>query len=174
MKKVITLAAILLMAVTPSAGQNINADKSLVDFKIRNMRMRDVTGTFKGMAGTVKFNPDNLQASDFDVCITPATVNTDNKKRDEHLQGGDFFDVSKHPGICFRSSQVSKAGNGYTARGKLTMFGVTKEVEMPFTFENNTFKGTLNLKRLDYKVGEKTGTFMVGDDVEIHITCVLN
>ena len=48
-----------------------------------------------------------------------------------------------------------------------------RKVEIPFRFENKTFVGTLELSRLDYAVGEDTGTFMVDDELIITITCVL-
>ena len=53
------------------------------------------------------------------------------------------------------------------------MLGVTKEVVLPFTYENNKLVGGVKLNRLDYKLGEGTGSFMVGEEVEIQINCVL-
>lgn len=174
MKRIMVFAAVLVMAVTQSAAQDINPEESTVDFKIRNMGIRQVTGTFNGIEGTVNFNPNNLSTSSFDVCIDPASVNTGNKRRDNHLRTADFFDVDKYPGICFKSSQITRTTDGYIATGELTMHGITKSIEIPFTFESNVLRGSLTLKRLDYRVGEKTGTFMAGNDVEINITCVLN
>lgn len=174
MKKIITIAAVAFVATTHLFGQSINAEKSVVNFKIGNMgSMRTVTGTFKGMEGTVNFNPNNLSSSDFDVCIKPATVNTGTETRDKHLQTADFFDVAKYVTICFKSSEITKTNEGYLAKGKLTMHGVTKEIEIPFSYSQNVFIGTLKVKRLDFGVGG-SGTFMVGNEAEIIITCVLN
>jgi len=54
------------------------------------------------------------------------------------------------------------------------MHGVTKNVSIPFTYSNGEFKGNLKISRFDYKVGEDTGTFMVGEDVKIEIIAVTN
>lgn len=174
MKKILTIIALVFAGTTQSFGQKINAEKSTANFKIGNMgSVRTVTGSFKGMEGTVNFNPDNLSSSDFDVCINPATVNTGIETRDKHLQTAGFFDVAKYFTICFKSSEITKTAEGFLTKGKLTMHGVTKEVEIPFSYSQNVFIGTFKVKRLDYSVGG-SGTFMVGDEAEVIITCVLD
>jgi len=167
MKKVITTLALSCLVAITSIAQTINNDKSVVNFKISNMKMKTVKGTFSGMKGTVNFTPNNFASSNFDVCIDASTVNTENKKRDDHLRTADFFDTEKYPTICFKSKSITKNADTYLAKGTLTMHGITKEVEIPFTFSNNVLKGTLTVKRLDYKVGESTGEFMVGNEVEM-------
>lgn len=53
------------------------------------------------------------------------------------------------------------------------MHGVTQNVQIPFTLSQNTFKGSLIVKRLDYKIGN-SGTFLMGNEAEIIIVAVLN
>jgi len=81
--------------------------------------------------------------------------------------------VAKHPEICFRSSAVQKTPDGYLAKGELTMHGVTKAVELPFTHTDGTLTGTFTVSRLAYGVGVDTGTFTVGEEVTVTITCAL-
>jgi polyisoprenoid-binding protein YceI len=172
-KNLLTLAFGLLALITVQA-QRINTTSSKVEFEIGNMAFRVVDGSFGEMSGQIQFNPANLSASTLNVCINPATVNTDNEKRDEHLKNEDFFDVTKYPTICFESTRIEKNESGYVAYGKLTLHRITKEIEIPFTYSKNEFKGTLNINRLDYNLGENTSTFMVADEVEITITCLIN
>ena len=54
----------------------------MVNFRIGNMRVNTVNGTFTGMRGTLQFDPLNLSGSVFSVCIDPATVNTGINRRD--------------------------------------------------------------------------------------------
>jgi len=54
------------------------------------------------------------------------------------------------------------------------MHGVTKDVEIPLIYANKTVKGTFELKRKDYQIGEDTGTFMVGNKIEITIQAQIN
>ncbi|MFT6150534.1 MAG: polyisoprenoid-binding protein YceI [Saprospiraceae bacterium] len=165
---------IAFMGIATLGGQKISETKSSVSFTIGNMRINTAEGTFTGMKGEVDFDEKNLKTSSFGVTIDAATVKTDSEKRDNHLKNEDFFDVKKYPTITFKSSAVvrSKKEGYYIAKGKLTMHGVTKDVKIPFTYGNKTFKGRLKVKRLDYGVGADTGTFMVSDEAVINITCV--
>lgn len=125
------------------------------------------------MEGTVIFLPNNLSQSKFEVCVDAASVDTDNKKRDAHLRKPDFFDVEKYPNICFSSSKITKNGTEYKVVGTLTLHGVSKEIEIPFSYTDNTLTGAFTLNRFDYKLGEDTGTFLVGEEVSVKVVCVL-
>ncbi|MFB6456461.1 YceI family protein [Chitinophaga sp. Hz27] len=174
MKKIMLLMVLAVASYVSAAAQAIDTGKSGVKFSVGNMGMRKVKGTFSGMKGKIDFNPKSLSTAQFDVCVAANTVNTDNEKRDHHLKNKDFFETDKYPDICFKSSQVTQTTAGYNVSGKLTMHGVTNDVVIPFIFANNTLEGKLTIKRLDYKVGEGTNTFMVGNEVEVMITCVVN
>jgi polyisoprenoid-binding protein YceI len=151
-------------------SQSISEDASIITFEVSNMKFRTVKGTFKGMKGKLQFDPNNVEKAHFNVCIDAATVHTNNKKRDKHLREEDFFNVEKYPTICFKSKSVSKTTDAYITKGTLTMHGVSKEVEIPFTYENELFKGNFKVKRLDYGIGGKGG-FMVGKEINIDLLC---
>ena len=172
MKRSIFLIASLLVGFIANA-QTIDSNNSVVNFGISNMKWKTVEGTFSGMKGTIDFDENNLQNSSFNVCIDAATVNTKNEKRDAHLKNEDFFDVEKYPEICFTSSSIEKSSEGYLTKGTLTMHGVSKPVEINFTYTDNTFVGELTINRFDYKVGEGTNTFMVGEEATLEIICKL-
>ena len=135
------------------------------------MKARTVKGSFGGMTGTIKFNPDQLDSSVFDVCIDAATVNTDNPKRDAHLKNKDFFYVEKFPTICIKSSTVEKVPSGYLLKGTMTMHGRTKPIDAVFSFKENVFFGVIMVNRLDYGVGKGTSKFTVGNEVKVTIKC---
>ena len=154
-------------------GQTIDASQSQVSFKISNMWVNTVNGSIKGMEGNLQFDKDNLSAAKFNVCIDPATIDTDNEKRDADLRSEDYFHVEKYPSICFVSKEITKTEQGYLTKGDLTLHGVTKSIEIPFSYDGKTFKGTLKIDRLDYNIGEGTGKFMMGSETELEITCVV-
>jgi polyisoprenoid-binding protein YceI len=164
---------ISLFASSTLYGQSIDSDKSMVSFEIGNMKVRTVEGSFSNMKGSIRFNPDDPGNASFEVCIDASTIQTGNKKRDKHLREEDFFDVGRYPDICFTSRSTLESDGEYIAQGELTMNGVTKTVQIPFEFSEDTFSGTLSLNRLDYNIGEKTGTFMVSNEVSINIVCQL-
>ncbi|MGB0423177.1 MAG: YceI family protein [Flavobacteriales bacterium] len=157
------------------SAQNINEAKSLVRFEISNMKFNTVEGTFKGMTGNVDFDPSDLENAAIEVCIDATSVNTESEKRDEHLRKEDFFDTNKFPTICFNSSKFEFIDGSFYVTGILTLRGIQKEVTLPFTRNQNGFGlvGALTINRLDFSIGAETGTFMVGNEVNLEITCYL-
>jgi len=151
-----------------STGQNYQPVDQLSDIKftIKNLGF-NVTGTFKGLAGTIRFNATDPGSSSFNVTIDANTVNTGTGARDNHLRKEEYFDVAKYPKISFVSKQVTASGKngGYTVTGNLTIKGVTKEISFPFTVtaknDGLLFTGECKLNRRDFKVG---GSSMVLSD----------
>ncbi|WP_452226792.1 YceI family protein [Lacinutrix cladophorae] len=176
MKNITFLLAVFFLTnyATIQAQQTINQEKSEINFHITGGGIFKVKGTFTGIQGDFILNTSALENSSFNICVDATTINTKNKKRDAHLRNSDFFDVEKYPEICFISSAVTKTKNGYNTIGNLTIHGVTKEVEIPFTFSKNTFDGNLIINRFDYNLGEEFGTMRVGTEATVHITCKIN
>ncbi len=166
------IASLVILAASFANAQSLNSDKSLVNFSIKNMKVRTVEGTFTGMKGEIRFDENDLDKSSFKVSVDAATVNTDNKKRDDHLRNADFFHVEEYPQISFESTSIELTSNGFSTKGMLTMHGVTREVEIPFTFSDNQFVGTLDVNRFDYKIGEDTGTTSVDETATLEIIAV--
>ncbi len=130
-------------------------------------------GTFRGLTGTIKFDPDQLRQSQFDVSIDATTIDTGNKTKDKHARGKSWFDVEQYPEIKFRSLQVTKAGDQYQMTGTLTLHGVEKEITFPFTFTENggsgLFEGSFTVDREEYGIKGPFIGFMVGDDFEVNL-----
>jgi len=112
----------------------------------------DPSGQFSGLKGTVNFDPSDLGNSKFDVAIDVASINTGNGMKNTHAKSEKWFDAAKYPTIQFTSSAITQSATGYEAKGTLSMHGVQKEIIVPFTFENNTFKGNITVNRLDYNI----------------------
>lgn len=167
------LLLFILFTISTLNAQPINKEKSVVEFEIENMYISSVDGTFSGFSGEVDFDTEKIWESKIDVCIDASTVDTGNKKRDKHLRTEDFFHVEKYPKICFTSSNIYNTSTGIVAKGELQMHGVTKTVKIPLTYENKILEGSLNISRYDYNIGNDTGTFTIGEEVEIKIKCVL-
>ena len=166
----------LILLVTIFSGlaihsQTIDTQKSEVSFQIKGGGFFKVKGTFTGFTGDFSFNENDLKNSSFNICIDAKTVDSDNKKRDEHLRNEDFFNVEEYPVICFESFEVFKTADSYKTRGKLTILGVTNEVEIPFSFNNNVFTGSLIVNRFDFNLAKDYGTFKVGKEANVTIKC---
>jgi polyisoprenoid-binding protein YceI len=64
------------------------------------------------------------------VTVAAASVDTGNKKRDNHLRSGDFFDAAKYPDFSASVTSVTLSGDGEDATfsGTLTVRDQTRPV----------------------------------------------
>lgn len=131
------------------------------------------------------FTPDDLANSRFDFEVETKSINTNNSKRDRHLNSADFFDSKKYPTMTFKSHAVKHVnGNQYSVEGTLTIKDVSQKISVPFTFfgkkdfpfdnklEVAGFEAQMTLDRLTYNVGNGKYVEMgvVGKDVEVLIS----
>lgn len=149
----------------------IDTTSSQATFTVKKLGLITIKGTITDFSGQIEFDPKKLDDSSFDINLKVATINTGTNIRDEHLRSADFFSVDTIPHIHFKSTSIEKSGNKYHATGQLTIIETSKEVRIPFEFENGTFKGALSLNRLDYNLGKKFPTFFIGNPIDIAITC---
>ncbi len=112
----------------------------------------DPSGEFKGLKGTISFDPNNLSSSKFITSIDVTSINTGNGMKNTHAKSEKWFDADKYPAITFTSSAISKTATGYEAIGTLDMHGIQKQITIPFTFDNNIFKSTFDINRFDYNI----------------------
>lgn len=146
---------------------------SSVQFVIENFGF-DVNGSFKGINGTINFDPQNLSNAHFDVDIDAGTVNTDNSLRDSHLRGDSYFDVKNHPRIRLESTKIEATKPGsYVITGKLTIKNSTQNISFPFTAtpaaDGYQFKGTFKINRKDFGVG---GTSSISDELQVSLNII--
>ena len=107
-----------------------NSHASLI-FSISHFNIGYVYGRFNKVSGTFSID-DEAANCKFDFEIDPASIDTNDKGRDQHLKGIDFFDIANHPKIEFASKSVSVADNIYSVVGKMKILGVEREVKIPF------------------------------------------
>jgi polyisoprenoid-binding protein YceI len=178
------LAAALVAPGADSPSWKIDPSHSEADFAIKHMAISTVHGTFRGVSGTVHFDPDNIGASSVDATIDVKTVNTGVDARDGHLRGPEFFEVEKYPTMTFKSTSVKKMSDGYDVYGDLTIHGVSRPVTLRLETPGKPqmdakglahcgFTATTMINRKDFGLlyAQKTtgGDAMLGDDVKIEL-----
>jgi polyisoprenoid-binding protein YceI len=144
-----------------------------------------VKGVFTDVNGTVVINEADLAGSTVKIQIATTSLNTNNKKRDDHLRSPDFFDTATYPVMIFVSRKVIVAnGQPVNIVGDLTIRNITKEVSLEVEDLSqtvtdpwgNTRRGataSMNINRKDYgltwnKVLEAGGV-VVGDEIRISL-----
>jgi len=144
------VAIVIMIASAFTAYQS--SDYKIADNYSVKFDGGDPAGEFKGLQGTIRFDPNNLEASLFDVSVDVATINTGNGMKNTHAKSAMWLDAEKYPKIKFTSKSFSKTASGFETTGILELHGVQKEITIPFTFEDNVFKGGIEVNRLDYNI----------------------
>jgi polyisoprenoid-binding protein YceI len=161
----------------PADPWTIDAAKSRIAFSVEQVG-KIASGRIGAWTGTIVFDPQDLAAARLDIRMDMRTASTGTKDVDDMMLGASFLDAAQQPEARFISTGVTARGDGYEARGKLTLRGVTRDVTLPFTLRlqgnQATARGTLQIKRLDYGVGrnEWASTNYVVDVVNIEVTVV--
>ena len=97
-------------------------------------RLTDPFGDFGSWRGEVTIPNNDLSQATVMVRVELSTINTNNKKRDTHLQNQDFFNVPKWPVAVFRAKGLKPLGNDrYQVNGQLKMMGQSQSVSFPAT-----------------------------------------
>jgi polyisoprenoid-binding protein YceI len=168
-----SLFLIVFSIGTTAISQNVDSEKSKVYFEISNMYINSVKGVFKDVSGEVTLSPTSGEQY-MHICLQTNTIDTKNKKRDEHLKSKDFFHISKFPQICFTAHSLTQVKTGsYKATGILNMHGINKELEVPITIENGKLTSMFEVDRTDFFIGGKYNGFTVGNTVKLNVELIL-
>jgi polyisoprenoid-binding protein YceI len=167
----------------PTGTWSVDASHSSVEFRVKHLGISTVSGSFRDFEGTLEIG-DDITTSKITGKLNPASIDTGEPKRDEHLRSPDFFDVDTYPEITFESTRIEAIdADEFHVTGNLTMHGVTNEVtlhaEVTGTEEDpwgNTrvgleAQGALNRSDYGMKFNQAlgSGNVMVSDKVRINV-----
>ena len=183
-----TPIAAAVAAVALASSWEIDPSHTSARFSVKHMMISDVSGTLGRTTGTVDLDEKDLTRSKVDLAIE-VKPQTQEPKRDAHLESPDFFDVAKFPKAIFKSKRVEKAGeNKLKVVGDLTLRDVTKEVTLDVTllpevtnpFSKQPARGAIatgTLNRLDWglkwNMPMANNQLVVGNDVRIDFVAEL-
>ena len=134
---------------------------------------KKVTGSHTGAvtlaAGELALEGKALKRGSFDIDLSSITVTdiTDpqsNAKLVGHLKGEDFFSVNAFPKASFvLTSAAPQAGTTYLVKGKLTIKGITNDVEFPASIIKDgkklTATGKIVVDRTKYDIRYRSTNF---------------
>lgn len=102
-----------------------------------------VRGSFGQVGGSGEILPDGSGRGRLE--IGAASLDTKNRKRDQHLRSADFFNASEHPQIVVDLSRIAwQGGDSATAEGTLTVAGRTRPLALTTRITENS-DGALTL-----------------------------
>ena len=162
----------------------IDTAHSNVEFSVQHMVLSKTKGNFSDYTGTIVWDAEAPSKSKISGALKVASIDTKDKKRDDHLKSKDFFDAETYPKITLTDSKIeaTKKG-GYLLTGKLTIKDVTKDVSAPLMVQGPIkdpwgndrihFNATFSINRQDYGITWNkimdNGGVVVGNQVDIDI-----
>lgn len=129
-------AAAMAFAAPAFAAEPWTIDKSHahISFQADHLGFSVVQGQFRAFDGDIRFDPENIEATEVSFTVQADSIDTFWEKRDEHLRSADFLNVAEHPTITFVSTSVEKTGDDTAViTGDLTLIGETREVSFDAT-----------------------------------------
>jgi len=180
-KTCLLLTASMLAALSAHAEvetYTIDKSHSSVKFSVRHF-VAKTTGNFSEFEGTLKIDREDLTQSSVEASIQIPSVDTDNQKRDAHLQEDDYFNAAKYPVMTFKSTQwkATDDKDEFKVTGDLSFNGITKPVTLDVEVLGfaegmrgiylSGWEATTTLDRTEW--GLTAGQPAVGNEVEVTI-----
>jgi polyisoprenoid-binding protein YceI len=161
----------------------LDSAHSQVEFSVKHMMITTVRGQFRKFTVEVDFDEKTPEKSSVVAHLDASSIDTGMEARDAHLKSADFFETERYPELTFRSTKISKDGEGYRIAGDLTIKGathpVTLEAEIGGIVPNMqggrraAFNATTRISRkawgLSWNVALESGGILVSDEIKISI-----
>ena len=158
----------------------IDDSHSMIIFRAKHNDVSYNYGRFNEFSGKITMDADAANSTvAFEV--KAASIDTGNKKRDQHLRSSDFFSAKQFPVITFKSTKVrAKAGSPevLSVTGDLELHGVTKSITVDVEITGRGqgrdgesligFESTFTINRSDF--GMTYGMGSVSDAIRITVS----
>lgn len=166
--------AVLLLPLGPARAEprlfRIEPAASELTFRATS-RLATADGRFHRFQGHVRVDSARPTSAEIAVTVEVASIDTANRRRDDHLRSDDFFDVARFPLIRFESARVEGQGSRLVVVGRLTVRDVTREVTVPIEVEiaETTLlaRGHFELRRKEYGITYQSFLNPVADVVQV-------
>jgi len=173
--------SLLLLSAAFAAAQMVNIDTSASKVTVRVSK----SGLFSAFAHNhtisapiasghidvqrrsveLKFSAQEMKVMDPDV------TDSDRAQIERTMKSAVVLGVAQFPEIEFVSKTVEAAeANGFLVHGELTLHGVSKPVDLPVTFSDGRYRGSVKLRQTDFAITPVKiagGAVRVKDEIEV-------
>ena len=164
---------------TAQSGWQVLKTESEIGFTV-DVYGKPFSGVFKSFSGNIKFDPARPEEADVTVSVEIDSVESGNDERDGYIVEPAWLNAQKYPRASVAVTDIKKEAEGqFYLYGDLTLKGVTRKIEMPFSYSeeqspeglNARAKGAFMLKRQDFGIGagQWASGQTVGEDVEVSV-----
>ena len=95
-------AAALFSTFSYGKNYKLDEDHSSVAFSVKHLVISTVKGGFKKYNASFSIDDKTGLFTKLEATVDVASIDTGSPKRDEHLKGEDFFEISKFPTMTFK------------------------------------------------------------------------
>ena len=170
-------------AVLTGTQWSVDPIHSELAFKVKHLMISNVKGVFGQYQASINADSTSPITADVHLTINPASINTGDAGRDQHLRAADFFDVENFPAIEFVGKKLEQIDtNDYKLQGDLTIKGITKPVTLDVEFggimkdpwgnekAGLAVNGKINRNDfgLTFNAALDTGGVLLGEEVKIN------
>jgi polyisoprenoid-binding protein YceI len=157
----------------------VNPEHTEIGFSIKHLMVSNVKGAFNTFEGTLDYDGTDKKLISVQGSISTASIDTNNEKRDEHLNTDKYFNTGTYPKMEFRSTSVETLGDDrFEITGNLKVLGANHEVVLPATIT-----GPVEDPRGNWRIGIESAAVlnrrdlgitsspaaMIGDKIKIRI-----
>ena len=167
----LTLSSALFASGTVLAEDYVIDAKGMhasIQFKISHLGYSWLWGGFNNFEGTFSYDEKDKAASKIAVTVKTSSIDSNHAERDKHLRSDDFLEVEKYPEAKFVSTSYTEGSDGKAVlKGKLTLHGVTKDVEVavsqvgagkdPWGGYRRGFEGKTRIALKDFNITKNLG-----------------
>src|SRR5215475_7291920 len=132
LQRLLAAAVVIGLSSAASAAESYKFDTSgsTIGFNVHQF-LGTTHGKFTNFSGRIEVDREHPEKSSVTAQIDVRSIDTQIKKRDDHLRSAEFFSVEKFPRITFKSRSVRRTGpQSGDILGDLTMHGVTKPITL--------------------------------------------
>jgi polyisoprenoid-binding protein YceI len=158
----------------------IDTPHSIIIFRAKHNGISYNYGRFNEFTGKITMDAD-VSKSIVAFEVKTASVDTANKKRDQHLRSSDFFSAKQFPVITFKSTKVSMKEaeeDILEVTGDFELLGVKKSITVDVKITGRGkgrggesligFESVFTVKRSDFGMTYGAGT--VSDDIRLTVS----
>ena len=127
-------AALIRPASAAPARYTIDPDHLVVAFLVEHIGYAKVLGMFRKASGEFTFDEATGTLSTLRVEVETKSVDTNHRKRDQHLRSPDFLNSAEFPTMVFTASGATRTAAGsFVIEGRLELLGVSQPLSLEAT-----------------------------------------
>jgi len=134
-------ASIAALALALTATSSLSAQEWVIDSEASEVIAETrsfgqaVTAEFSEYSAEISFDPDDLENASISARVSTGSGTVANREYQSALVSRDGLNPDEHAEAVFVSDEVVATGEGYEARGTLTIKGESRDAVLPFTVE---------------------------------------